>query len=117
MADITPSKRNHILNLSEHCEYTQTSIANIVKVNQKSVPRIIKQQESTGSATPKCKGKCSRKRKTTPKDDTILRRNNKKNPRKTSFDLQKDLVLAGVRTSSSVVKRHLLEPERKGYKI
>ena len=75
MADITPRKRNRILALSEHCDYTQTAIANIVWVSQKSVSQIIKQQELTSSVTSTCKGKCGKKRKT------------KKDPRKTSFDL------------------------------
>ena len=51
MAAITPRKRNRIPTLSEHCSYTQTAIANIVGVSQKSVSRIIKQQEATGSVT------------------------------------------------------------------
>ena len=39
--DFTPRKRNRILILSEHCDYTQTAIANIVGFSQKSVSRII----------------------------------------------------------------------------
>ena len=42
-------ERNRIFTLSEHCDYSQTDIANIVGVSQKSVSRIIKQQESTDS--------------------------------------------------------------------
>ena len=116
MADITPRKQNCILTLSEHCNYTQTVIANIVGVSQKSVSRIIKQQEETGSVTSRRKEKCSRKRKTTPKDDKILLRNSKKDPRKTSFVLQKNLASAGVRISSSTVRRLLLEASRKAKK-
>ena len=118
MPHITPSprKRNHILTLSEHCNYTQTAIANIVGVSQKSVPRIIKQQDVTGSVTPRRKGKSGRKRKTTLKEDLILLWNSKKDPRKTSFDLQKDLASAGVRISSSTEKRRRLEAGRKAKK-
>ena len=74
MPYITPSpkKRNRILTLSEHCNYTQTAIANIVGVSQKSVPCIIKQQDVTGSVTSRRKGKSGRKRKTTQKEDLIL---------------------------------------------
>ena len=78
--------------------------------------RIIKQQESTGSVTSRRIRKCGRKRTAIPKDDTILLRNSKKDPRKTSFDLQKDLVLAGVHISSSTVRRRLLEASRKAKK-
>ena len=116
MANITPRKRNPILTLSEHCDYTQKAIANIVEVSQKSVSQIIKQQESIGSVTPRRKGKCGRKRKTTPKDDNILFRNSKKDQKRRIFDLQKDLVLAGVCISSSTVRRRLLEAGRKAKK-
>jgi len=40
---------------------------------------------------------CGRERKTAPKDENILEnllRNSKKNPRKSSFELQKDLAYA-----------------------
>ena len=116
MADITPRKRNCILTFSEHCNYTQTAIANIVGVSQKSVPRIIKHQDVTGSVTPRRKGKCGRKRTTTPKDDLIFLRNSKKDPRKTNFDLQMDLASAGVCISSSTVRRRLLEAGKKAKK-
>ena len=100
MADITPRKRSRILTLLEHCDCTQTALARIVGVSQKSVSRIIMQQKETGSVSPRRKGKCGRKPKTTPYDDVVLLRNSKKNPRKTSFDLQKDLAHAGVHVSS-----------------
>ena len=44
LADITTRKRICILSLSELCDYTQIAIANIVRVSQKSVSHIIKQQ-------------------------------------------------------------------------
>ena len=115
LADITPRKRNRFLTLSKHCNYTQTAIANIVGVSQKSASRIIKQQDATGSVTPRRKGNWGRKCKTTPKDDLILLRNSKKDPRKTSFDLQ-NLASAGVRISSSAVRRRLLEAGRRANK-
>ena len=77
--------------------------------------RFFKQQDATGSVTLRRKGNCGRKRKTTPKDDLILLRNSKKDPRNTSFDLQKDLAsvgVRGVRISSSTVRHRLLEAGR-----
>ena len=41
----------------------------------------------------------------------------KKNPRKTSFDLQKDLGLAGIRISSSTMRHTLLEVGRRAKKL
>ena len=55
MADISHRKQNRILTLLELCNYTQTAIGNIFGVSQKSVSRIIKQQEATGSVTSKRK--------------------------------------------------------------
>lgn len=116
MADITPKKRSRIISLAEHTEYTQRNIASLVGVSQKSVSRIIKQNEETGSFTPKRKGRCGRKRKTTPRDDAVIIRNSKLDPRKSSFELQKDLQHAGVEVSAITVRRRLLEVGRKARK-
>ena len=112
MADITPKKRSRIVTLAKHTKYTQRDMASIVGVSQKSVSRIIKQQAETGSVTPKRKGKCGRKWKTT-RDDAFLIRNGKLDPKKSSFDLQKDLQHSGVQISATTVRRRLLEVGRK----
>jgi len=67
----------------------------------------------TGSVVLRRKGKCGRKRKTTPKDEPILPRNKKKKPRKSSFELQKDLAYSGVHVSSATVRHRLIEAGRK----
>ena len=64
-----PPPRSDGTALSEHSNFTQTTIINIVGVRQKSVSCIIKKQKATGSVTPKRRGKCGRKHKTTLKDD------------------------------------------------
>jgi len=66
--------------------------------------------------SPRRKEKCGRKPNTTPKDDAQLIRNSNKNPRKKSFDLQKDLAHAGVLVSSSTVRRRILKAGRKAKK-
>jgi len=48
--------------------------------------------------SPSKKAKCGRKKKTTPTADAYLTEEIKKNPRKTSFQLQQDL-LASARAS------------------
>ena len=60
-------------------------------LSQSSVARIIRQFKETGLLSPKRKGKCVRIRKATAKDDAYLLRNTKRDPRKTSNVLQKDL--------------------------
>ena len=82
-------------------------------MGQTTVARIIRQFKETGSLTPKRKGKCGRKRKTTPKDDSYLIRKSKLDPRKTSSDLQKDLASSGVEISASLIRRRLISAGRK----
>jgi len=93
--------------------YTQRAIASMVDVGQKPVSRIIWQHAQTGSVVPRRKSKCGRKLKTAPKDEGILLRNSKMNPRKSSFELQKDLAYSGVHVSSAIVRHRLIEASRK----
>ena len=94
--DTTPRKRVKILTLHEHTAKKQREIASIVDVNQSTVSRILKQARTTGTLAPKRKEKCGRKRKTSTRDDIRLLRESKKDPRKTSDMLRKDLLTSGV---------------------
>uniref|UniRef100_A0A3Q3R911 Transposase Tc1-like domain-containing protein n=1 Tax=Monopterus albus TaxID=43700 RepID=A0A3Q3R911_MONAL len=68
------------------------------------------------SVSPKRKGKCGQKRKTTPRDDAYLIRESAQDPRKTSDVLKVDLKEKGIEVSSSTVCRRLLEVGRKAYR-
>ena len=68
--DGTPRKRTSIMTLHEHTEKTYREIAGTVGVSLATVSRVVKMKKETGSVTPKRKGKCGRKRKTTP--ETML---------------------------------------------
>jgi len=111
--DITPRKRAKIVTLHEHTGMSQRKIAETVGVSQGSVSSILKQKKETRNVEIKRKGKCGRKRKTSKRDDMILMRNSKANPRKTSEDLKRDLDESGVHVSSSTVRRRLLDQGRK----
>lgn len=111
--DITPRKRSKIIALNEHTSMTVRDIATAVGVGKSSVSRILTTFQDSGSSSPKRKGKCGRKRKTTPRSDKILIRNSKINPRKTSTDLRRDLLDFGVEVSTSTVRKRLLEVGRK----
>uniref|UniRef100_A0A3Q3KA92 Transposase Tc1-like domain-containing protein n=1 Tax=Monopterus albus TaxID=43700 RepID=A0A3Q3KA92_MONAL len=87
-----------------------------VGVSLATVSRVIKMKKETGSVSPKRKGKCGRKRKTTPRDDAYLIRESVKDPRKTSDALKVDLKEKGIEVSSSTVRRRLLEVGRKAYR-
>ena len=111
--DISPKKRSKIVTLSEFTDKNQREIARICGVSQSVVSKILKKKKSTGSVLATRIGKCGRKRKTTARDDKILLRNSKNNPRATSDDLKKDLESAEVHISSSTVRRRLLAAGRK----
>ena len=107
--DTTPRKRVKILTLHEHTAKKQREIASIEDVNQPTVSRILKQARTTGTLGPKRKEKCGKKRKTSTRDDIRLLRKSKKDPRKTSPMLRKDLLSSGVNVISSTVRRRLIE--------
>lgn len=80
--DITPKKRAKVIALKEHTSMTIRDIATAVGVGKSSVSRIVRTFQDSGSLSPRRKGKCRRKRKTTPRTDKILIRNSKKHPDK-----------------------------------
>ena len=114
--DVSPRKRASILILRENTEKTYREISKIVGVSISTISRIMKMKKETGSVTPKRKGKCGRKRKTTPRDDAYLIRESVKDPRKTSDAIKTTLGEKGIEISSSTVRRRLLEVGRKAYR-
>lgn len=114
--DITPKKRAKVIALKEHTSMTIRDIATAVGVGKSSVSRIVRTFQDSGSLSPRRKGKCGRKRKTTPRTDKILIRNSKQHPKKTSTDLRRDLLDYGVDVSTSTVRKRLLDVGRKARK-
>ena len=110
--DITPCKRTKIVTLSQHTSMTIRDIAAAVGVGKSSVSRIINQQKNSGTVSPNRKGKCGRKRKTSPRTDKFLVRYSKMHPYKTSTDLQRELLATGVSVDSSTVRRRLIQSGR-----
>ena len=113
---LAPRKRANILTLRENTEKAYREISKIVGVSISTISRIMKMKKETRSVTPKRKGKCGRKRKTTPKDDAYLIRESVKDPRKTSDAIKTTLGEKGIEISSSTVCRRLLEVGRKAYR-
>ena len=60
--DITPRRRTRIVTLSQHTSMTVRDIAASVGVGKSSVSRIVNQQNTLGTVSPKRKSKCGRKR-------------------------------------------------------
>ena len=113
---ITPRKRAKIVTLRDHTTMSQRKIVESVGVSVGSVSSILKQKRETGNVEVQRKERCGRKRKTTKRDDLILLRYSKINPRKTSDELKWNLDESGVHVSSSTVRRRLLEKGRKARK-
>ena len=113
MADTTPRKRASVITLYKHSELNQKNIAKALEMSRATVCRIIKQFNATGSVTLQRKGKCGRKRFTSPRDDALILRESKRNPRKTNDELMKDLAHAGVKISLNTVRKRLLESGRR----
>ena len=107
--DTTPRKRTKILTLQEHTEKNQCEIASIVGANESTISRLLKQARGTGTLLSNGKEKCGRKRKTSTRDDIRLLRESKKDPRKKSDMLRKDLLSSEGNVSSSTVHRRLIE--------
>ncbi|CAI5769349.1 domain-containing [Podarcis lilfordi] len=78
--DVTPKKCTKIVTLQEHTAKTYQEIASVVGVSLATASRVIKLKQETGSVSPKRKGKCGHKKKTTPTDDASLLRQSKKDP-------------------------------------
>ena len=111
--DITPRKSAKIVTLRDHTTMSQRKIAESVGVSFGSVSSILKQKREAENVEVQRKGRCGKKRKITKRDDLILLRNSKINPRKTSEELKRDLDESGVHVSSSTVRRQLLEKKGK----
>lgn len=116
MMDITPKKRASIVALRKHSGLSIRQISEKMNVAKSTVGDILKRNEDTGEPSTLRRGRCGRKRKTTPHDDKVIIRNSVKDPKKTSVDLLRDLSSAGVNVSSSTVRRRLLEVGRVGRK-
>lgn len=114
--DLTPKKRSKIITLHEYSHMTQRDIASVCQVSVGVVNKLIRQRIETGSISPKRKGRCGRKRKTSARDDKLLLRISKLDPRKTSIVLKKELEVAGVHIHSCTVRRRLLENGRRARK-
>ena len=72
MADISPRKRASNVAFHQYNQASSNDISKKIVVLQTSVSRIIRQHQTTGSVSPKRKGKSDCKRKTTAKDDSIF---------------------------------------------
>src|SRR5690606_6838401 len=111
--DTTPRTRTKVVTLREHTSKTQQEIAQVCGISKSTCKRILKLHSENGTTSPRRKGKCGRKSKTSARDDTFLHRLSVKNPRMTSSELNQELEGHGVLISDSTVRRRLLARGRR----
>ena len=116
MSDITDEIRAQIIALKTHTTKSGRQIAADLGLNHQSVNRIIKRYEETGSYYSD-RGNCHRPRKTDERDDRVLLRLSRDNPKASSSDLASELkAFHNISIDSSTVRRRLLENGRPAYR-
>src|ERR1043165_7955144 len=98
--DVTPRKRAKVITIANFTNKTCSEIALECGIWKSTVARLIKQQAQTGSVSPTRVGRCGRKPKTTPRMERFLMIVSKKDPCKTSRDLQRDIEVHGIHIDS-----------------
>lgn len=109
VSDLSPKKIGQISGLIKANKMSQYEIANIVGVSRSSVKNIKKKMDSGDSLRNKRKGKCGRKRITTPRTDRKIRDlclENRKMPKRL---LTKHINNEGINISQRTVQRRLAE--------
>lgn len=114
--DLTPRKVGQIRGLLENTTRNQRDISQRLKVSQTAVSLVKRRLDFQGTTSPRRKGRCGRKRKTTPQTDRWLVRHSIKNRRLSSRLLKQDLQQQGVFLHSATVRRRLYEAGVKGYR-
>ncbi|XP_075209846.1 uncharacterized protein LOC142317298 isoform X2 [Lycorma delicatula] len=111
--DITARKRLKIVSLSKHTNMTQREIASECGVGLGTVNAILKHFKETGSFLPKRKGRCGRKRKTTPTQDWLLVKKSILDPTLSAADLNRELAASGTELHVTTIRRRLVAAGQK----
>lgn len=109
VCDLSPKKIGEVSGLLKANRLSQYEIANIVGVSRSSVKNIKKKMDSGNTLYSQRKGKCGRKRITTPRTDRKIRDiclQNRKMPKQM---LVKYVIDEGIQVSQRTVQRRLAE--------
>lgn len=109
VTDLSPRKISEIKTLILNSDHSNRQIASIACVSRASVDRIKKKLDTKVDLTPKRKGKCGRKKITTPRDERQIRNictENRKAPLKL---LVKKIQDANINISPMTTRRRLKE--------
>ena len=105
--DLTPRKISQVKALMENTNLSQREIARRLNISPATIT-VLKRRLQFGSASPKRRGRCGPKRKTTVQTDRWLSRYSQKNRRLSSNQLKQELINRGCNISSSTVRKRLL---------
>lgn len=111
--DITSEVRMKVLTMKKFTLKTQIEIARECKISQSAVSKLLKLERTTGGLRVRRIGNCGRKRLTTNRDDRLLIKMSKLNPKKTSDELQRDIAAHDIKLSTRSVRRRLCKAGRK----
>lgn len=107
--DLSPRKISEIKTLLLHTNNSQRKIAQIAGVSKTSVYKVKASLNQNVILTPKRRGRCGRKRKTTPRSDRKIRSICVANRKKSVTSLTQMVRESGVDVSRRTVQRRLAE--------
>jgi transposase len=115
-SDLSPRKRGQIQMLLQNTKLSQAKIADKLFVSQRVVSNIKQTIEQGETLSPKRKGRCGRKRITSPQDDRVIVKMSRSNRKMHSKKIAIEMADRGVNVSSSLVRRRLISAGYRAYR-
>lgn len=114
--DLSPRKKCEIRTLLLHTSHSQRKIAELAGVSASTVNIIKENLNQNLPISPQRKGRCGRKKMTTPRDDRKIRDICLDNRKKSSSHLTNIIKEAGIEVSHRTVRRRLAEEGLTGHR-
>lgn len=114
--DLSPRQKSEIKTLLLHTSNSQRKIAEIVGVSKSTVNKVHLSLQKNVTLSPKRKGHCGRKRKTTPRSDRKIRDICVQNRKKSVAILTQMVQETGIAVSQRTVQRRLAEEGLTGHR-
>lgn len=114
--DLSPRKKSEVKTLLLHTSHSQRKIAELAGVSKSAVSKIKINLDQNQPLSPKRKGKCGRKRITTPRSDRKIRDICLQNRKKSAGLLTQMVQESGIQVSKRTVQRRLAEEGLTGHR-
>lgn len=115
-ADLSPRQKSEVKALLLHTNNSQRKIAEMVGISKTAVNKIKLSLDKDVTLSPKRKGNCGRKRKTTPRSDRKIRDICIQNRKKSAATLTQMVQASGIAVSKRTVQRRLAEQGLTGHR-